>query len=220
MNADASADVAADVELAGRVPVLLAVAIGMAIFGVVIAAGAAALLVWATRDEERLAAHAARPERRVPGHPRGQPRPGAEPLAVARQVVPGDPAPRGARLPVGGVRPSDRGGILRNPVHGPLSPVHLRLQRRRDALELASVVLRVQRTRHRPISAVHARERRLPGHLRSGLPGGAVPWTGAGEVVVARNTALHHRGFVHQRPSSGGPPRWAMATASSKPAAA
>ena len=66
MNADASADVAADVELAGRVPVLLAVAIGMAIFGVVIAAGAAALLVWATRGEEQLAAHAARPSAAYP----------------------------------------------------------------------------------------------------------------------------------------------------------
>jgi hypothetical protein len=66
MNADAAPTVAADVELAARVPVLLGIAIGMGVFGVVIAASAAALLVWATRDEETMAVHAARPGARYP----------------------------------------------------------------------------------------------------------------------------------------------------------
>ncbi len=51
MNADASPLVAVDAEAGARVGVLLGIAIGLLLFGLVLGAGGAALLVWATRKQ-------------------------------------------------------------------------------------------------------------------------------------------------------------------------
>ncbi len=93
--------------------------------------------------------------------------PGAEPLAVARQVAARDPALHRARVPLARVRRAERDRVLRDPVHRPVPALDLRLQRRRAALDVAGRVLLLRRARHRPLSAVHARRAsRLPGDAR------------------------------------------------------
>ena len=65
----------------------------------------------------------------------------------------------------------ERGRVLRDPVHRPLPARDLRLQRRCAALDLARRLLLLQRARHRPLPAVHARRRPgLPGAARRRLP--------------------------------------------------
>ena len=50
----------------------------------------------------------------------------------------------------------ERRRVLRDPVHGPVPAVDLRLQRRRPALDVARRLLHLRRARDRPLSAVHA----------------------------------------------------------------
>jgi hypothetical protein len=81
MNADGSPTVAVEAELGARIGVLLAIAIGLLLFGLLVGAGGAALLVWATRrePEEEEAAAAAVPAGR----------PGRYPVVVEGTLQPG-----------------------------------------------------------------------------------------------------------------------------------
>src|SRR5690606_34021721 len=94
--------------------------------------------------------------------------------AVADQVVAGHPAPLPPLLPVAGVLRAERGRVLRDPLHRPLPAHHLRLQRRRHAVELAGQLLLLRGARHRPLPAVLAPRRPvISGPPRGGLPGAA-----------------------------------------------
>ena len=109
----------------------------------------------------------------------GDARPPAQPLAVARQMAAGDPARHRARVPVDRLPRAVAGRVRRDPVHRPLPARDLRLQRRRAALDLARGLLLLQRARHRPLPAVHARRRRrLPGAAGRRVPAGALARTG------------------------------------------
>ncbi len=119
---------------------------------------------------------------RHPGDAGRRAGPAAEPLALAGQVVPGDPALRRARGAVAGLRGAHRGGVLRDPGHRPLPARPVRPQRRHPAVELAGAVLRDGRPRHRPLPAVHPRPRRLPGRPRHRLPRAALARARAGQV--------------------------------------
>ena len=122
-----------------------------------------------------------------------------QPLAVAVQVAAGHPALHRAGLPVAGLRGAERGGLLRHPVHRPLPPQHLRVQRRRAALELAGGLLRLRCAGHRPVPAVHvARRARLPGTPRGRVSRAPLARPRAGQVVAARHPALHRRGSARR----------------------
>ena len=131
---------------------------------------------------------------------RGQARGRAEPLALARQVAARDPALRRARVPLDRVLPAQRGRVLRDPVHGPLPAVALRLQRRRPSLDVARRLLHVRRARDRPLSAVHVERRRgLPGLARRRVPRAPVAGPRPREVVAARDPAVPRRRGVRGR---------------------
>ena len=108
-------------------------------------------------------------------------RPGTEPLALARQVAARDPALHRAGVPLARLRRPHVRRVLRDPLHGPVPKGHVRLQRRRAALDVAGRVLLLWRARHRPVPAVHARRgARLPRDARRRVPGAAL----AGLVLV------------------------------------
>ena len=128
----------------------------------------------------------------VSGTRERRPGPPDEPLALAGQVVVGHPPLRRAGVPVAGLLRHERGCVLRHSLHRPLSAEHLRVQRRRPAVELAGGLLRVRRPRHRPLPPVHAARRAgLPGTPRGRVPRTPVAGTRAREVVAARDPALH-----------------------------
>src|SRR5215831_4598420 len=81
----------------------------------------------------------------------------ALPLALARQVVPADPAHPDPGLPLARIHPHDDRRILRAALHRPISARDLRLQPRRAALDVARRVLQLQRARDRPLPTVLAR---------------------------------------------------------------
>ena len=133
----------------------------------------------------------------------------AEPLALAREVDPRDPALHPARAPLADAARADDRRVLRDPLHRPLPARDLRLQRRRSSLDVAGGVLLLRRARHRSLSAVHARRRaRLPGAAGGRVPGAALPRPRAGEVVAPRHTAVHRHGNLPgRRQLRGGPGR-------------
>src|SRR5215210_837948 len=131
---------------------------------------------------------------------RGGPGGAPQPLAVARQVVPADPALHRALLPVVRVRRGDRRRVLRDPVHGAPPARDIRLQGRRDALVLARRVLLLQRAGHGSLSAVQPRRRsRLPRTAARRVPAGAVARPGARQVVAARAPAVPRRRSLRGR---------------------
>ena len=96
--------------------------------------------------------------------------------------------------------------LRRDPLHRPLPPGDLRLQRRRPALVLAGRLLLVRRAGHGPLPAVQpGRRARLPRALRRRLPRAPVPGAGAGQVVAARHPALHRRRRLPRVRHVGGP---------------
>ncbi len=105
-----------------------------------------------------------------------------------------------ARLPVADVPRAHGRRVLRDPLHGPLPPGHLRLQRRSAPVDLAGRVLLLRGARYRPLSAVHApRRARLPREARRRLSGAAVARPRAREVVAPRDPALHRRRHPSRR---------------------
>ena len=61
-------------------------------------------------------------------------------------------------------------------------------------------LLRLQRARHRPLSALHARRRaRLPGQARDRLPGAALARARARQVVAPRHPAVRDRRRLRRR---------------------
>ena len=86
---------------------------------------------------------------------------------------------------------ADRRGVLRDPRHRALPEGDLRVQRRRAALDVARRVLLVRRPRDRPLPAVHARRgARLSCAPRSRVPGDALAWPRARQVVAPRDPAV------------------------------
>src|SRR4051794_10697851 len=77
------------------------------------------------------------------------------PRAVADQVAAAHPPPGRADLPLAGLLRGHRDRLLRDPVHRPLPPAPVRLQRRRAALDLAGALLRVPGAGPPPGSARH-----------------------------------------------------------------
>ena len=140
-----------------------------------------------------------RDARALPGHARGAARRAAEPLEVAGQVVPRDPALHRARVPLDRVRAADDRRVLRDPVHRPLSARHVRVQRRRDALDVARLLLLATglgTDRYPPFSLGAGAG--LPGDARRRVSGAAVALEAAREVAV-RDPAADHRRAVHGR---------------------
>src|SRR3954451_25255664 len=126
--------------------------------------------------------------------PRGPPRGAGQPLAVAREVAPGDPALHRARVPLDRVLLHLARVAGDDPVHRPLPARPVRLQRRRPALDLARGVLLVQRARDRPLPAVQPAGRRgLPGAAGRRVPRPPVARPRARQVVVARHPAAPDR---------------------------
>lgn len=96
-----------------------------------------------------------------------------------------------------------RGGLLRDPLHRPLSACLVRLQHGCTSLELASRLLRVRHPRHRPVPALHTRRRtRLSGALGTGVSRAAVQGSGAGEVVAVGHPSLLRARSAPGRPAS------------------
>ena len=107
----------------------------------------------------------------VSGRGPRRPRPGAQPLALGRQVAPRDSALDRPLLPLDRVSSGSVSSLLRHPLHRALPPRDLRLQRRGAALDVARDVLLVLGARHGSLPAVHARAgRRLPGVARGRVP--------------------------------------------------
>lgn len=87
-------------------------------------------------------------------------------------------------------------------VHRPISAAAVRLQPRRAALELASDLLRLQRTGHRPVSSVHpGRGARLSGTAPARAPALALGF------VAARALEGHHHLRCRRRDVDGDPAR-------------
>ena len=126
---------------------------------------------------------------RVPRPPPRLPRPEPVTVDVAREVVPGHPALHRPVHPLVRLRSGHDRGVVRDPVHGALPALAVQFQCRRDPLELACGLLRLQRDRHGRLSALHPGPHRLPGGLRRRLSRTAVPRPGAGEVVAAGHSA-------------------------------
>src|SRR3954469_17317445 len=124
---------------------------------------------------------------RLSGARRGRAFTAAFPLALARQVVPADPAHLDPPFPLARVPAPDERPLFRAPLHRPLPARDLRLQPRRAALDVARRVLQLQRARDRPLPAVLARRgARLPGAARDRLPGVAAEGVPADRLVAAR----------------------------------
>ena len=184
MNADGSRGVLADVEVGGKVDWLGWAALGLAGAAVLFMGGAALLLTLGIRgrpSEPGAAAAISMPAAvtsggcPLPGDGGRGARPGPLALALAREVVPRDPALVRARLPLGGVRRADGRRLLRDPLHRPLPEGALRLQRRRPAVDVARRLLRDERDRYRPVPAVLAgRGAGLSGAARDSVPGAAL----------------------------------------------
>src|SRR4051794_36279051 len=95
-------------------------------------------------------------------------------MEVAGEVVPRHPPPRGAHVPVDRVRVPDVRRRREHRVHRPLPARHLRLQRRRDAVDVARAALRVHPHDRSVPAVLDAAGRRLPGDARRRLPGAPV----------------------------------------------
>ena len=211
MNADGSRGVDTDARLGIKVDWLLPALIGLLVAGVVFLAGGATLdhrrwprPVPAGRaghrpDTGRVAGSrgtgggAHRPRRRggptdsagvpVATHRSARCRP--QPRSVAGQVAAGDPALHRVVLPVDRLRRRDVHRLLRHPLHRALSPGPVRLQRRRAAVELAGRLLLLQHARNRPLPALQPALSRLPRRPQRAVPGAALAWAGARQVVAA-----------------------------------
>ena len=121
-------------------------------------------------------------------------------LAVARQVAARAAALRGALLPLAGLRAALGDGVRRAPARRELSARDLRIQRRGAALDVAGLLLRVLRERHRPLSAVHAgRRSRLSGPARGRVSGRPAPRLAADRLVAARRAAVPGRRDLRRR---------------------
>src|ERR1051326_7373990 len=133
--------------------------------------------------------------------PRPPPRGAAEPLEVAGEVVPRDPALPGVVLPLDRVRAAYDRRVLRDRLHRPLPATHLRVQRRRDALDVARLVLLDDGARQRPLSAVLTRRAPgLSGDTRGRVSRAAVPVEAVREVAVRHSPA---RPRLHLRRRAG-----------------
>ena len=108
---------------------------------------------------------------------------------------------------------------LRHPLHRPLSALALRLQRRRAALDLAGRVLRLRRTRHRPLPALHPGPDRLPGRLRRRLSRAPLARPGPGQVLAAGHPAPDHRRAASPPTSPTGGPHGATGPPATRAAA-
>src|SRR3954464_10017796 len=182
MNLDGSPGVDVDLSAGGRLGWLTPLAWSLGLLGGALILGSALLVVSGARPPGPRSARGVRPQ--APG-PAGPPPglawsasgrrparhagdsgrragPAAEPWALAGQVVPGDPALRGARAAVAGLRGAHRGGVLRDPGHRPLPAWLVRPQRRHPAVDLAGAVLRDGCDRPRPLPAVPPRAHPLP----------------------------------------------------------
>lgn len=119
---------------------------------------------------------------------------------MAREVAAGHPPLRRARVPVDGLRRHQRRRVLRDPVHRALPAGAVRLQRRSHAVELARLLLRLRRARHRPLPALHPRRRPgLPRAPRGRLPRTTLPRPGPREVVAPGDPPLPRRRPVPRR---------------------
>ena len=144
MNADARTGLAADVSVGARTGLLLPVGLLLGGFGLLLLGGIAVMLaaVKGTGGPEPGApapavqaapgtpAQVRRPDDpggpgQLPGSPGRPTRPAAEPLAVAGEVDPGDPARVRARVPMARRRRADVRGRGGDPVHRPVPEVDL-----------------------------------------------------------------------------------------------
>jgi hypothetical protein len=200
MNADAVANVSADIELGGKLDYLVPIAIGLGVAGVVLLAAGAAMIIGGAvrRQVDEQAASGAGPGAVVPVDDRAfRPYPlrleghlDAE-LSRWRWLVKWLLAipRRRARLPVDRLRGALRRG-LSDPVHGSL-PFDLRLQRRSAALDVAGQLLRQQRPGHRslPPFTLDAAVR-PPSTSTTSISRAASCWSSRG---CWRSTPAHHR---------------------------
>ena len=134
MNADASRGVDVDARLGIKVGWLLPVAIGLLAVGLVALAGGTWLIIAGSRGAEPAAEPpvdaaaaggwaaptGAGPVAGLAGAADRGDGPAPEPRSVAGEVAAGDPALRGAGVPVARLRRADRRGLLRRAVHGAL----------------------------------------------------------------------------------------------------
>ena len=206
MNADGTQPVAIDASFGAKVSFLGWIAAGVLIFGALLpdrrqpADLPRPTEVGSARDRRAGRRSRACGRRRVPGRRRGPARRAAQPLALAREVAAGDPALHRARDPLVRVLRPHGDRVLRDPLHRPLPARDLRVQRRRPALDVARGLLLLQRARHRPLPALHARPgSRLPGDARDPVPGEALARARAREVVAARDPAVPRRLGLRRR---------------------
>ena len=109
-------------------------------------------------------------------------------------MAPPDTARHRVGVPLDRVHDRDRHRVVRDPDHRPLPAGALRLQPRGVPLDVAGLLLRLQRPRHRPLPAVHAGRRRgLSGPSRHRLPGAPLARSGPGQELAAGHPALHRR---------------------------
>ena len=192
MNADASRRVLAEVEFGGKVDWLGWLALGLAGTAILFICGAALLLTLGIRgrpvEPGAGAAAVSIPAAAIPAAEAAVP----YPVSVEAELDPGLSRWRWlvkwflaiphsfllAFLWAAFVGADDR-RLLRDPRHRPLPARDLRLQRRRDAVDLARRLLRDERDRHRPLPAVLARRgaglsgARWRSRTRSGSPAGS-----------------------------------------------